>query len=104
MGQKSFQGVANMVFVKDVRKAQAFVAVVFKRDAMPEGVLDNIIKQCRLAELCGKPKYLLIEKGEEQGVFSDMTWRKIIRFTDKNSIPKIMQFIDDEVTRGVTAA
>jgi hypothetical protein len=93
-----------MVFVQDVRRAQAFIAVVFKRDTMPRDVLDNVIKQCRLADLCGKPKYLLIEKGEDQGVFSDMVWRKVVRFTDKNDVPKIMQFIDDEITKGVISA
>lgn len=89
-----------MVFVQDVRQAQAFIAVVFKRDTMPKDVIDNTIKQCRLADLLGKPKYLLIEKGEDQGVFGDMTWRKVIRFTDKNSIPKIMQFLDREFMGG----
>jgi hypothetical protein len=89
-----------MVFVQDVRKAQAFVAVVFKRDTIPEDVFDNVIKQCRLAELLNKPKYLVIEEGEDQGVFGDMLWRKVIKFTDKDSLPKIMQFLDVEVTRG----
>ena len=93
-----------MVFVSDVRQAQVFVAVVFKRDTMPRDVLDDIIKQCRLAELLGKPKYLVIEKGEDQGVFGDMLWRKVIRFTDKNNVPKIMQFLDDEITKGVVCA
>jgi len=87
-----------MVFVQDVRKAQAFVTVVFEKDVMPN--FNNVMMQYRLAELLDKPRYLLIKEGEDQGVFMNMSWSKIIRFSSKKDIPKIMQYIDREVTGG----
>jgi len=87
-----------MVFVQDIRKAQAFVTVVFEKDNVPN--FNNVMKQHRLAELLGKPRYLLVREGEDQGVFMDMSWNKIIRFSNEKDIPKIMQYIDREVMGG----
>ena len=82
-----------MVFIQDVRRAQAFVAVMFKRENMSKDVLDDVIKRCRLAVLLDKPMYLVIEDGENQGILGDVSWSKVIKFTDKNSLPNIMQYI-----------
>lgn len=89
-----------MVIVPDVRQARAFVVVINKTCIHNENLFNSIVNKCRFAQVTDKMMYVVVEEGASLGVLNDMPWRKIFRFADKSDVPKIMGFIDNEVTGG----
>lgn len=89
-----------MVIVPDVRQARAFVAVINKTSIHNKKVFNSIVERCRLAKATDKTMYVIIEEGVDLGILEDMPWNKIVYFTDKSDIPKIMTFINNEVAGG----
>lgn len=89
-----------MVIIHDVRKAQAFIAVVHKKSLDNKKWFSAIIKECTLAKAVGKPMYALVEEGADIGILNDMPWEKMIHFTNDFDIPGIMTFIDNDIQAG----
>ncbi len=89
-----------MVIVHDVRQAQAFIAVVYKKGVSNKKWLNEFSKECNLAKIVGKPMYAIIEEGVKLDMLDDMPWIKFVRFKNDSDIPKIVRFIDDEVIYG----
>lgn len=94
------QKVFNMVIISDVGKAQTFVAIIHKTTVDDKKLFNELVTQCRLAEVIGKPMYGIVEKGVALGVLKDMPWEKILHFTNKNEVSSILAFIDFEVSGG----
>ncbi len=92
--------VVSIVVVSDVRMAKAYVAVIFKNTLGSKKLVRHIANDCRLAELNGKMMYAVIEEGVDLGMLENMSWTKIIRFNSESEVPKIMNFLDKEVTYG----
>lgn len=89
-----------MVLVSDVRKAQSFVAIISKKSTYNRKLFNSIVKRCRLAEVSGKPMYIIVEEGVDLGVLEDMPWRKVVHIINKDDVPGILNFIDAEVMGG----
>ncbi len=89
-----------MVIVQDVRKSSTFIAVIHKKNVKNKKRFDAVVKECRLAEVLGKPMYAIVERGVNLGVLSDMPWKKMVHFNKESDVFGIMKFIQDDIMIG----